>query len=401
MNRARALVVMLTVVSTVAPNLAHAQQPGSSLDSRWSAWLGCWTPAARRGVDADMQLCMVPSLDNRGVLRMTFAGDKEILSESIVADDAPVTSPESGCVGTRQSRWATSGTRIFVSSTLKCPNQPDVTTTGMSALVTADQWLDIQVVKSGSRPEQTRIQRFWRSSAAAPAPVAGTVSSLSPVRPTIPPVTVDDVVEASARVASNGVEAWLSESNVRVPIDKNALVHLADNHVAGNVIDLMVALAYPKKFDVRRASSSGGSGGGGSFFGGDPLDVYPGVWSDLAGYGLGYGVYGVPYFFGNSVYPYSSGVYYYVPATAGSGTVGDDTDTHGQVVNGQGYTRVQPKEAYRGTASPSGGGAQGYATGSGSDGGGGTGSSGDSSGASPAGYSGGGGGGTGLTAVPR
>jgi hypothetical protein len=213
-------------------------------------------------------------------------------------------------------------------------------------------------------------------------------------------VTLDDVVEASGRVASSGVEAWLSESNARVPLDKRALVQLSDNHVAGSVIDLMVALAYPQKFEVRRASPGGGGAG---FFPGDITDFYPGVWSDLAGYGLGYGVYGVPYFFGGSSYfqPYS----YFLPVTSGSTDISDERASHGQVINGRGYTRVQPREAYRGTATASGGTTQ---RDSGSSGGGSTdgGSSGGSSGggsstASPGGYSGGGGSSTGLTAVPR
>lgn len=399
-NRSRALITaVLMLAGAFAASGAQAQQASSQLDSRWSAWLGCWTPAARRGTETDMQLCMVPSADNRGVVRMTFAGDKEVLSETVVADGNPLTSPENGCVGTRQSRWSQSGTRIFVASSLKCPSRPDVSTTGMSALVTADQWLDVQVVKSGSGQEQTRTQRFWRSSTPAPAPIAAQVSDLRVAKSTVPPVTIDDVIEASSHTASNGVEAWLSESNSRVPVDRHALVRLADNRVSGNVIDLMVALAYPKKFEVRRSSPSGGGGGGG-FFGGDQIESYPGYWSDLAGYGLGYGAWGVPYFFGSTYYPYN-GAYYYLPATGGSGSVGDESETHGQVVNGQGYTRVQPREAYRGTASSSGGGAQGYSTSGGADSGSSGGSSGSSSGASPGGYSGGGGSDTGLTAVPR
>lgn len=390
------IALVLAIAAVFAAQPAAAQSTRSPLDPRWSTWLGCWTPAAQRSTEPGTQLCVVPTADNRGIVRLTFVGDKEVLSETVVADGNPVTSPESSCVSTRQSRWSSSGTRLFFSSTLKCANQPDIATSGLSALVTADQWLDVQVVKSGSRPEQTRTQRFWRSSAAPPAPVAEQISSLPHVPFLVPSVSVDDVIEASASAASNAVEAWLSESNSRVPLDRTSLVRLADNRVAANVIDLMVALAYPRKFEVRRSTPASGG-----FFGGDDPGLIPGVWSNLAGYGLGYGAWGVPYFFGAYAYPYNG--YYYLPVTGGSESVGDEGAAHGQVVNGQGYTRVQPREAYRGTAS-SGSGGKGSAS-STYDSGGTSGSSGagaDSGGASPSGYSGGGGvGATGLTAVPR
>ena len=135
-------------------------------------------------------------------------------------------------------------------------------------------------------------------------------------------------------------------------------------------------------------------------------DFYPGQWGFLSSeYGLGYGAYGVPFFFGANGYYNQSGDIYFVPGVGGSMPVQETS--HGQVVNGQGYTHVQVREPYRGTATASGGSGQSASsTGAGADNGGGassssSGSSG-SSGVSSAGYSdGGGGSSTGLTAVPR
>jgi hypothetical protein len=347
-----------------------------------------------------LQLCIVPTADGAGVRRITFAGDREVLAETIVADGTPQRSSEKDCTGTRQSRWAQSGTRLFLSSTLSCPNQPEVGNSGLSALIGADQWLDVQVIKSRGRTEQTRVQRFWRSSDAPPAPVAGEVKALALPRTTLPRVTIEDVIEASDAVAPSAVEAWLSEGAIRVPVARRELVRLSEAHVHGEVIDLMVALYYPKKFEVRRASGGGGGGSGLAMF----SDFYPGQWGLLSSeYGLGYGAYGVPFFFGANGY-YQPGDIYFIPGS-GVSTPGQDA-THGQVVNGQGYTRVQTREPYRGTATASGGSGQsGSSAGANSDSGGGAssssaGSSG-SSGVSSGGYSSGGGSSTGLTAVPR
>ncbi|HUR32944.1 MAG TPA: hypothetical protein VM032_04060 [Vicinamibacterales bacterium] len=367
-------------------------QHGAAGQSRWSAWLGCWTPSAR-SADADTLVCFVPDADGRGVRMLTFAGDREIAVESVVADGSPHPATEKGCTGERTSRWAAAGPRLFSSSTLICEGQPAITTSGISALLPADRWVDVQVATTGGR-EQVRTRRFWRSSAAPPAAVADVLRGLQPARAAAAALNADDVIEASRAVSATGVEAWLAESGARVPIDRRALLRLADAQVGSNVIDLLVALAFPGKFEVRRAASSGGGGfSGGSIIDGD----FPGEWGYLADvYGLGFGSFGVPYYGANGYFAFQPGGYYYLPPAVGSGG-GVDTE-HGRAVNGQGYTRVQPREAYRGTASTqSGGGAQSAAD-SGSGGGS---SSGGSSGASPSGYSGGGGSSTGLSAVPR
>ncbi len=407
MIRTRTLMAVSLLI--VASQGIHAQSASSvgrqggtaagALDSRWSAWLGCWRPSGRSGGADSLQLCIVPTADGAGVKRITFAGDREVLAETIVADGAPQRSSEKDCAVTRQSRWAKSSARLFLSSTLSCPNQPEVGNSGLSALIGADQWLDVQVIKSRGRTEQTRVQRFWRSTEAPPSPVASEVSALISVRPRLPRVSVEDVIEASDAVAPSAVEAWLSEGDIRVPVARRELVQLFAAHVHGEVIDLMVALYYPKKFEVRRASGVGGGGTGIGMF----SDFYPGQWGFLSSeYGLGYGAYGVPFFFSANGY-YPPGDFYFVP---GSGVSTPEQDAgHGQVVNGQGYTRVQTREPYRGVATTSGGSGQsssspGASADSGGAGSSSAGSSG-SSGVSSGGYSGGGGSSTGLTAVPR
>ena len=184
-----------------------------------------------------------------------------------------------------------------------------------------------------------------------------------------------------------------------MPVTRRELVQLSRAHVHGEVIDLMVALYYPKKFEVQRASSSGGGGSGLGML----SDFYPGQWGLLSSeYGLGYGAYGVPFFFGANGY-YQPGDIYFIPGSGGGGST-PGQETHGQVVNGQGYTRVQSREPYRGTATSSGGSGQSASsTGGNADSGGGASSAGSSgsSGVSSGGYSSGGGGSTGLTAVPR
>jgi hypothetical protein len=381
---------------------ARAQSPATAAqDARWSAWYGCWTPASQTATGETRQVCIVPAPDDRGVQMISFEGDRELLNERFVGDGSPQRLDDRGCTGERASRWAAVGPRLFSTSTVTCAGEPAMKTSRLFALVTPDQWLDVQITNAAGR-EQVRTQRFWRSSVAPPASIADALSAAPAARPPMITVTTDDVIEASGLLPSAGVEAWLAEGLTRIPVDRRTLTQLADAKVSPAVIDLMVAIAYPRKFEVRRGSAGGGGGGGG-FFGG-PFDggLYPADWGYLDAFTYGFG-FGYPYWIGN-YYAYPGGIF----VQPGGGGGSPEPETHGQVVNGLGYTRVQPREPSRGTSSGNGGSSSGAATassggGGGNNGGGSSSSSGggSSSGVSSSGYSGGGGTSTGLTAVPR
>ena len=78
-------------------SMARAQQPSvvpvkpdgarsaSALrDTRWSPWLGCWTPVERKVRDQDIQVCVLPTSDGTGVRMMTFSNGQRILDEPVV-----------------------------------------------------------------------------------------------------------------------------------------------------------------------------------------------------------------------------------------------------------------------------------------------------------------------------
>jgi hypothetical protein len=112
------------------------------------------------------------------------------------------------------------------------------------------------------------------------------------------------------------------------------------------VIDLLVALAFPKKFEVHR-TSSGGAGVLG-ISGGD--DGFNGDWSYVADiYGLGLGCFSSPYCFGYGDY-YPGDGWYFEPGGGGGGggDGGSEPATHGQVVNGSGIRQFLVEQRGRG-----------------------------------------------------
>jgi hypothetical protein len=442
----RSLAIAAAILTT---GPAFAQTP-ADLDSRWTPWLGCWrlvqqdvrdaspsssieslaalatgqSARSRRGAD-EILVCVLPTDGDVGVKMTTFAGGRSVLEQTVLADGVGHPIIESDCRGTQTSEWSRDGERLFTRAELACKSQPTRTVSGVTLLTQGPSarsagaalgspaWLDIQAVDVNG-DQQVRIRRYERTVdrpagvAELPADVSTRALSAGQTLSTSR-MTIDDVIEASSKIASQAVEAALIETTSRFNLDSRTLIRLADNGVQTNVIDLMVALSFPDHFRVDRTARSTApvSYGGGSLGGFDPLF-----------YG-GYDPYGAydPYayyynYYSPFAYSYWGNYYYYVPGgvssviTVPGGTSGETTGAHGRVIQGQGYTQVTPISAAdssgtTGSTSSSGGrGSTGSL--SGSDFGSSGSSSGGSGGVSSGGYSSGGSSSDGgRTAQPR
>ena len=394
----------------LAATLGAAQSAPRALpsDSRWAPWLGCWSPLSMQRTTQDVQVCILPTDEGTGVRMVTFAADQSVLEEPVIADGQPHGVTEANCEGTRQTRWARSGARLLTTTELRCDGQPPQQTSGLSTLVSTNQWLDIQVSGPAGR-ESVRIRRYVRAGENPPTPVAAAIAALPPPSAlAISSLSFDDVIEAAGSVSQKTVEAWLVETEPHVTVDRRALRKMSDAHVPEPVIDLFVALAYPRRFEVR--TPSGGGGGSSSL---SVVAGHSGLFDFAGPWGLGYDPYMQCYapFVGYCAYgPYDYGLYDYgwyyggggyvttpLPPIGPVNPIAPGAHGHGQVVNGYGYTQVTPREA----VAQSGG--DGHSDrGSSSTSGSSFGGSSGGSGASPGGYSSGGGGGSsGVTAVPR
>jgi hypothetical protein len=395
-------------------------------DARWAPWLGCWQLLNERmregnpegagavaaageralGVTSDITVCVAPTPRPDAVTLTTRAANEPVLEQTLVADGRAQTMSEAGCTGTQRAEWSRGGRRLFAHAELTCAGQPARAVSGIATIAGDGTWIDVQAMEINGRAN-VRVRRFQRRAGQRRAGASW---------------TVEDIKEASTKVSPAALEAALIESDARLRLSSRSLVELDEANVPDGVIDLLVALSYPDKFQIeRRAEAS--------------LDLYaPGYagaeWSGYWGYGLEY-----PYFSSYQGY-YDNYRYYYSPLSYGyyglaggySGyypgsaiTVGVDPvpsqdSGNGRVINGVGYTRVRPRAAQ--TADSGGGGQSGtsssgratsggYSQGSGSST---SSSAGGSSGGSSSGSSGGssgssggsdGGEGGGRTAQPR
>jgi hypothetical protein len=267
-----------------------------------------------------------------GVRVETTVRGQAAVEQTIVADATERPLTEQDCRGTQRAEWSSDGLRFFSRAEVACKDDPAPRrVSGLSMLATNGTWLDVQAITVGSR-ETVRVRRYYRA-AGEPSVARATIAASS--------LSLEDVKEASAKVAPRALEAALVETNTGFDLNGRSVVDLDEAGVPDSVIDLLVALSYPERFVVERSSSRGG--GGGTTFINDPF---------LVGWAFGYPAFYDDYFYSP---------YYYTPfgysrgSLRGLGLEGGgiavvpvpsepQPSGAGRVVDGRGYTRVRPRE---------------------------------------------------------
>jgi hypothetical protein len=403
----------------VAP--ANAQTTG---DSRWRGWTGCWdlvTENAREGTPGPTagrrdqrtappdpvrpQVC-VQTTENGGAIFSTRVGTQTPIVQTVIPDgkDRPIT--EEGCTGTQRAEWSADGLRLFARAEMTCKTDQGLRrVSGLALLGANGRWTDVQSVDVSGR-ESFRVRQYRRAvdSPAPTPPIAAKV------------LTLEDVIEASAKVSPRALEAALVETRASFDLTSKHLLELDAAGVPASVVDLIVALSYPDRFVIERTASVDRAH--------SPIIDDPFV----SGWGFGYSpwhdYYYSPFYGPYSPYYYSPFAYPYYPVYygggglivdgggGGGGNFPQQPSGRGRVVDGQGYTRVTPRGAEpampvtSGSTASLGGGSTTSSSSGGSSGGGSVSSQGFSSGGSSSGSSSGssggsGGGDGGRTAQPR
>lgn len=421
-SRKLSLVVAFSLAAGAAyaqGTAAQAKAPATTaqVDSRFAGWLGCWRLEDDL-MGSNLRVCVTPE-QTTGVKLQTLIGAQKGTTEMMVPDNVSRAINDAECKGTEKAEWSKDGLRIFRTTDVTCGKESPRKLSSVSFLMRGPTFIQVQLVE-GDQNKSVRVLRYRRAfdqtladGTRAPQPSA-TLAMTAPsddIR-----WDIDDVVEASAKLPADAVQAALTEVSGPFELNKKTLLAMSDAHVSESVIDLMVALTYPRRLVVNRAGSgysgmTGISMGGGWF---DPFmsPILPAsaFFSDCFS-SFGYSRYRCdPYYYGSGLYGYGGYGYYgngyygnygnynnngWIIVNAPGGTPSPQAE--GRVINGQGYTQVRPREPDPTPRTGNGGN-----TGSGTSGTNGGNSNSGSSGATSGGYSGGSSSGGGdRVAVPR
>ena len=255
---------VLTIALVLLAAAAPQAQDTTLGDARWVPWLGCWqlvqddrgSLAAAAATPDDGVVCVLPASGNRGVSMTTYVGGQSVLQQTVVADGArhPVSEPE--CSGSQTSEWSLSGQRLLTRADITCIGQPARTVSAITLMAAGPTWVDIQAVGTG-QDAPVRVRHYRRTDSlpqnvVLPAVLQGRLGATAArlAGPTV--MTLEEVVEASRKVAAPAVEAALYETGSRFDLNGRTLKALAAAHVPDGVVDVMVALSFPGHVAIDR-----------------------------------------------------------------------------------------------------------------------------------------------------
>jgi hypothetical protein len=367
MNRTR--IIQAALLALFVPVAAASTQ---SAPSRWAAWIGCWEPVSE-GATGRSVTCVVPGDSPDAAELVILAGDSVVQRSTIIADGTTRTIDADGCTGTEVARFSDDGTRVFLDGKVGCSGGPEQATSGVISISETGQWLDVHGVRVGEqRSLRVRRSRPLSDLASVPASIRSVLVARSRGDAgarvgAAMPLTLARVEETAMAVDERVAEAWLLESSrdgsELEPVDARQLARIEAAGVPDRVIDVVIALGYPKQFQVAitadgSAELSEAQRAGGSAAGIASTRMYPDV--------MGYSLYGSPRCYTYSCYlyysdsPYMSGLAGWNnyggwgmypgwgyggpitiivrPSEPGNGGDGGAGSGGGRVVKGRGYT---------------------------------------------------------------
>ncbi len=328
---------LLGAALCLAAPSAKAQDAAGS----WLAWIGCWD--AVEDVESRL-LCVRPLTDRSGVEILDVEEGEVASVHEIRTDGAEHPFELEGCSGIERAEFSSDGQRVYLSSDYMCEGGVRRTSTGLLAMASRTEWLDLHGVEVGGE-KAVRAARYTLASQdeveAAGMAGIGTGRSMAVAATRMVaarPPDLDDVIEVANRVDPEVTAAWLIETGERFRLDADEILRMADSGVPEQVIDVAVAVSFPGSFAVeadsrrveaREASRAVASRGYWGY--GDPFrDPY--FYRRYSGrYGLLYSPFGYGGGFGRYYPSYGPTIVY-----VGSG--GEEA-SRGRVVKGRGYTR--------------------------------------------------------------
>ena len=350
--------LLAVAVSLASAVTAAAQGTQGATDSRWTPWVGCWQASGRdveaMGLTPGSQtplpvVCIVPSSGAAAIDLVTVNGAQVSPAERVDATGARRPVSREGCEGWEVAEFSPDAKRIYLRSEHQCTGNRTRTSTGIMSITPTGEWLDVQGVKVNEN-NAVRVAHYGRvaAPAALSAEMRAAMDNQKLARTTAviavsDSVDVTDVIEASRRADPLVVQTWLVERGQGFNMNAKRLVEVADAKIPSNVIDVMVALSYPRAFAINLAAGNGqivpteqtrALAEADEGFRDGPM-VYmnwdPFYMNSYGRYGYSYGLYGMP-----GYYPWYRGNNVVVVRPANSA---GPREERGRLVKGSGYSR--------------------------------------------------------------
>jgi hypothetical protein len=272
------------------PESVKAQSnDGAQVNSVLMPWIGVWTIIEDRSADRANNLTRAtveirPTTDGKGLEISRKMPQPPDIKEVLIPDGTKRPVDATDCSGWQTYRWDAG--LILGSSEMTCKESGAFATSSLKMILESDQMVDILAIKAAGQKRLAVRRLAFDRDLVSPGGPRLTVTAAAARMAVSGPWSINRILELSKTVDTAILEAALIEKNVQLKLTSKSLKQLKDTGISTEVIDLLVALAFPDQFDIRRngqvslrpvSVSSSGSGGSAAVYYPPSLGYYPGA----------------------------------------------------------------------------------------------------------------------------
>jgi len=173
------------------------------------------------------------------------------ITEVLTLDGSKKQVDSKNCSGWQSARLIQEAGAIATSSEIACKESGSFATSDLKMILAADQMVDILAIKAG---EQTRLavrrMVFERDLVSQESrPSLATTAARTALSA---PWNLETIIKLSGTVDSSVLEAALIEKHTYLKLTSKSLKQMKEASVPKSIIDLLVALSLPDKFQIRK-----------------------------------------------------------------------------------------------------------------------------------------------------
>ncbi len=238
---------MTLVHRTLIALLALAPAAVAQSDSRWQAWLGCWTADSARAPAASA-VCVVPVAKSNAVELLTISRGAVVIRERVEANGRPQTIDGNGCSGTETANWSASGRRVYLHADFSCANRTPGTTTTVFSMMPTGEWLRVEKARAdgGSVLTATRLRPTSIPAALSELSARSIESqqrAITTARASAAaPIVANEILDAVNNLDGDVVRAWLVASQQQFDFDAAQITALANAGVPSPILEAVGAV---------------------------------------------------------------------------------------------------------------------------------------------------------------
>ncbi len=226
------------------------------LDTRLRPWTGSWhlitnkVNSSKGNIDDEFLLTITPGKTENSLMMKGYKGEEPVVEEEIIVDGKVHSLADKECEGWYRYTWSDNGTRMLFNSESTCPGDPPRIISGMSLFDEKGNWLDIQLLKNGQ--EKTTNTRKYRNVSSEKVNLGQVNANRANYLKNVSgkDFTIEEIEELSNKIDSEIIEAALLETGNSFPLNSKRLAKIADTKISPRVLNLMVALSFPDKFNI-------------------------------------------------------------------------------------------------------------------------------------------------------